>query len=180
MHYKVKVKVDSHGAGLRCAVLAGALFGLSPVLAGPISIIECQGADGKVFFSDRCPPGSKPLRTKEVRTGGGDTFDVNRLKQQHPVVMYLVDVCDACDLMQNYLDKRGVPYTKKNVSADNPENQDELKEKAGQLTVPVVTVGETVVNGYNRAALAGALDAAGYPDAQVQGGSTGETGQATP
>ena len=165
--------IDLYKLNTRLVILAAVFGGLWPAFAGAVSIMECERPNGQRFFSERCPPGSKSVGEKKIRTGGGDTFDLNRLKEQHPVVMYLVDACDACDLVRNYLDKRGVPHTKKDVGADNPKHQEELKERSGRLTVPVVIVGETVVNGYNRAALSSALDAAGYPDAQAQqGGAT--------
>ena len=154
-------------------VLAGLLV---PLQIGAVSILECRGADGKRFFSERCPPGSEALSEKKISTGGSGEFDLQQLQKTHPVVLYLIEGCDACDLMRNYLEQRGVPFSTKDVGTENPDNQQDLKTRVGQITVPVVTIGDTPVVGYNRPALRGQLDAAGYPDAQAPGGSAGDAG----
>jgi hypothetical protein len=55
-----------------------------------------------------------------------------------------------------------VPFTEKNLE-NNPALQQELKKKTGSLSVPVITIGEKVMNGYLESLLGGELDAAGYP-----------------
>ena len=46
---------------------------------------------------------------------------------------------------------------------DNAANQEELKNKTSNMTVPTMTVGSTILTGYNRSAIDSALNQAGYP-----------------
>jgi glutaredoxin len=71
-------------------------------------------------------------------------------------------VCGYCDLARLYLEKRKVPFTEKNLE-NNPALQQELKQKTGSLSVPAITIGDKVMNGYLESLLGGELDAAGYP-----------------
>lgn len=150
-----------------CALLL-ALVALPTTAA--VTVVECVDADGTSSFRDKCPPGTTKTGDKKL-TG----VTPNRAKTaaevaaSMPVFLYTVPNCDACDLVRNALSNRGVPVTEKNVE-DNSANQDELKAKAGSLTVPSVVVGGTVLSGYNRSALDNALNQAGYPVPAAAGG----------
>ena len=50
---------------------------------------------------------------------------------------------------------------------------EELKKKAGSLSVPTILVGEKVMQGFLESLLAGELDAAGYPPEPPEGAKTG-------
>jgi hypothetical protein len=53
---------------------------------------------------------------------------------------------------------------------------EELKKKAGSLSVPTILVGEKVMQGLLESLLAGELDAAGYPPEPPEtGGESTET-----
>ncbi|MGV0005672.1 MAG: glutaredoxin family protein [Candidatus Porifericomitaceae bacterium WSBS_2022_MAG_OTU9] len=127
------------------------------------SIVECRDENGQVYFADKCPESTKFIAERKIAVKNDGSADMQRLQKESPVVLYVTDACDACDLMRNYLQRHGAPFTEKSVATD-AANQTELKEKSGLLQVPVVYVGEQAVNGVNRGALKNALDSAGYPD----------------
>ena len=89
------------------------------------------------------------------------------------MVLYSVPVCDACDLVRNLLTRHGVPYTEKNAEKDR-EVQAELKEKAGQLAVPVLMVGERAIPGYSSGVIRNELTSAGYTLTESSEGATAE------
>ncbi len=131
--------------------------------ASAVTVYKCQDASGAVTFQDRCPPGTEVLNEKKLR---GDAkkkgTDLESVAAQNPITLYTVPDCDACDLVRIYLEKKAFPFTEKNV-ADDFELQDELKNKSGALTVPVLIVGAQSISGYDKPAMEGALEQAGYP-----------------
>jgi glutaredoxin len=139
-----------------------------PALAA-VTVVECVDADGTSSFRDKCPPGTTKTGDKKL-TGvtPNKAKTAAEVAATNPVFLYTVPNCDACDLVRNALSTRGIPVTEKNVE-DNSANQDELKAKAGSLTVPSVIVGATVLSGYNRSALDNALTQAGYPLPEAAG-----------
>ncbi|MCC7411963.1 MAG: glutaredoxin family protein [Gammaproteobacteria bacterium] len=131
--------------------------------ATDVTVYQCTDPTADKFYADRCPPGT----TKEAemhlqgtpRPAGGEMAEVARA---HPVTLYAVPACDACDLVRTQLNRRGIPYTEKDASKDIAV-QNELKEAAGALSVPVVRFDDQVLTGYDRNALEAALDAVGFP-----------------
>ena len=133
-------------------------------VAQAVTIVQCRDAEGNVTYQESCPPGSEVVGTSKIYTGPKDKGpDLEQLKEDKPVVFYSVETCDACDLVRNYLNTRGIPFSEKAIG-DDAELQEELIAKTGELSVPVVTIGEEVVEGYNKPTLKDKLDAAGYPD----------------
>ena len=59
-----------------------------------------------------------------------------------------------------------MPFTEINVSEKNPQAQQEMVKKVGELSVPTITVGSKVMQGYVESLLKGELDQAGYPKAE--------------
>jgi len=146
-------------------IIAVAACGL---LLGPaaqaVTIVQCEDAEGNRTYQEKCPPGSKVVGTKSIYTGPKDSApDLEALQEEYPVVLYSVETCDACDLVRNYLKNRGIPFSEKSVG-DDAELQEELIARTGELSVPVVTIGDEVVEGYNKPVLKGKLDEVGYPD----------------
>ncbi|MEQ8663547.1 MAG: glutaredoxin family protein [Gammaproteobacteria bacterium] len=129
------------------------------------SVVECVDGDGNVSFRDSCPPGMTKKGEKRLRGVGGsdaDGPDLADIAAAHPVTVYVVPQCDACDLVRNALSSRDIPHTVKDVQ-DDAAAQEELKGRSGGLTVPTTLVGERVLTGYSRDAIDGALRQAGYP-----------------
>ena len=135
-----------------------------------VTVVECVDGEGNSSFRDKCPPGmTKKADKKLIGVGGTKEESMNALAEASPITLYTVPDCDACDLVRNVLTQRNLPYTEKDVQ-DNAASQDEMKAATGGLTVPALTIGSSVLTGYSRAAIDGALQQAGYP-------STGEPAQ---
>lgn len=129
-----------------------------------VTVSECVDAQGHRSFSDRCLPEAKKVNELKV-TGSAHAPSptVSEIAERHPVTLYAVPKCDACELVRNLLEHRKVPYTEKNVS-ENPDLQKELKDRAGALTVPTLFVDNKPMTGYNEQQIDSALTAAGYPE----------------
>lgn len=140
------------------------MFSLAAITASAaVTVLECVDDAGNASFRDKCPPGSTKAGDKVLLgVSSNKAKSAKEIAAANPVVVYSVPNCDPCDLVRNVLSTRGVPFSEKNVQ-DDAAIQTELKGKAGDLTVPAVLVGATVLTGYNRAALDSALSQAGYP-----------------
>lgn len=145
-------------------VLVLTVAGLSAAQAAPL--YKWVDSQGRVSYHDQPPPEGSGYRVEKKNLGSGGTSGADEALEQaiekYPVVLYSVPVCGSCDLARLYLEKRKVPFTEKNLE-NNPALQQELKKKTGSLSVPTITIGEKVMNGYLESLLGGELDAAGYP-----------------
>lgn len=140
------------------------LFSLAALTAwGAVTVVECVDAGGNTSFRDKCPPGTTKAGDKILLgVSPSKAKSTREIAADNPVVLYSVPNCDACDLVRNALSTRRVPFNEKNVQ-DDAASQNELKSKTGNLTVPSVLIGATVLTGYNRSALDSAFNQAGYP-----------------
>ncbi len=138
---------------------------------------------GNVSYQDRPPPeGVGRVEEKTVRTGRGvdsGSPAAGEAAAKSPVTLYMVPKCSPCDMARTYLKTRGVPFSEINVSEKNPQAQQEMVKKLGELSVPTITVGSKVMQGYVESLLAGELDQAGYPKPEA-GAETGEAQEAAP
>ena len=125
---------------------------------------------GNISYQDRPPPeGRGKVEEKNVRAGTGvDSRNpaTAEAAAKAPVTLYMVPKCSPCDAARLYLKKRKVPFSEINVSEKHPQAQEVLRKKAGELSVPTITVGSKVMQGYVESLLAGELDQAGYPKAE--------------
>lgn len=117
-------------------------------------------SDGRVSYHSLPPPEGSgyTVEEKDIIDDTGDEPVGKRL----PVKLYVINKCDACDLVRLYLQKRKVPFKEINVDKD-VKKQRELKRNAGTMTVPSTIIGKKVVTGYNQTALDQELKAGGYP-----------------
>jgi glutaredoxin len=119
--------------------------------------------DGNVTYQDSPPPGdagaAKPF-AEDAEVAAEIAAEKDALPDV-PVTLYSVPVCEACDLVRNMLQKYGVPFDEKDAS-DNVAVQKKVKEIAGQLTVPVLAVGDSVVTGYSSSSITAELTSAGF------------------
>jgi glutaredoxin-like YruB-family protein len=65
------------------------------------------------------------------------------------VKIYSTPTCTYCMAIKKFLEKNEVEYKDFNVAQDE-EALKEMKEKTGQMGVPVVEIGEDVVVGFNK------------------------------
>lgn len=136
-----------------------------------VSIHKCEDDQGNVTYQDRCPPGTTAVESKNYRVKNGD--DNAGTAASGPLTLYVVPDCDACVQVEEFLAARGIPVNKKDVK-DNVELQDELKEAAGELSVPALIINDDVVMGYDRNTLSNALSNAGY-QAELRTGEQANT-----
>jgi len=65
------------------------------------------------------------------------------------VVVYSTPTCPYCKRAKDYLSRKGVTYTDINVAQDR-EKANEMIEKSGQMSVPVITIDNEVIVGFNQ------------------------------
>ena len=124
--------------------------------------------DGKVQYSDTPPP-LDARSSQQKRLGSGITVDddgvpyaVKLAKEKNPVIAYLTDCGELCSNARALLSKRGIPFAVRDPGKDS-DAADALKKQIGVLEVPAMTVGQSVVRGFDEAQWNSALDAGGYP-----------------
>lgn len=72
------------------------------------------------------------------------------------VTIYTTPTCVHCHEAKEFLDNKGIEYTEYDVS-ESDEKKEEMREKAGRLTVPVIEVGDEVMVGFDGSKLSGLL-----------------------
>ncbi len=65
------------------------------------------------------------------------------------IIVYTTPTCVFCPLVKNFLDGKGVEYEEIDVSSDANE-MEKMKEKTGQMGVPVVLIGDDAVVGFDK------------------------------
>ncbi len=135
--------------------------------AHAVKLYKWVDAEGNVSYQDQPPQKGQKFEEKSFSESGTNTqrnADVGREKAalKSPVTLYIAPKCDSCDLVRTVLDLYRVPYTQLDVE-DNPDAQKKLIKAAGSVRVPSLTVGDSVVNGFNRNKIEDALREHGYP-----------------
>ena len=65
------------------------------------------------------------------------------------VSIYTTVTCGYCKMAKEFFQKNGVEYNEYDVGTDLPKRE-EMIAKSGQMGVPVITVGEELVIGFNK------------------------------
>ena len=65
------------------------------------------------------------------------------------IKVYSVEWCGPCQKVKKYLDTKGVPYEVVTV-ADAQADRAIVLEVSGQRTVPVTTIGDAVIIGFDK------------------------------
>jgi len=73
-----------------------------------------------------------------------------------PVTIYSTPTCTYCKAAKDYFAKNKVVFTEYNVASDEMRRK-EMVDKTGQLGVPVITIGDKVIVGFDESAIAAAL-----------------------
>ncbi len=68
------------------------------------------------------------------------------------VTIYSTPTCHYCNLAKTFFKEHGIAYTEINVAADR-EKAKEMVQKSGQLGVPVISIDETLVVGFDESKL---------------------------
>ncbi len=75
----------------------------------------------------------------------------------NPVKIYSTPTCVYCKMAKSFFDQNNVKYEEFNVQ-DDLKAQEEMIQKSGQLGVPVIDIGGDIYVGFDRGALAKALN----------------------
>ncbi len=65
------------------------------------------------------------------------------------VELYTTEVCPWCHKAKEFFDENKIKYKEKNVEK-HPELAAELLEKSGQMGVPVITIDDKIIIGFNK------------------------------
>ena len=74
------------------------------------------------------------------------------------ITIYSADWCAFCHAVKDYLDKKGIKYTERNVEHDQAFAI-EAVEKSGQTGIPVLDIDGTIIIGFDRPKIDAALQA---------------------
>ena len=124
------------------------------------------GPDGKVTFTDK-PPTAADMRNGagNASAGGGGSgafpYETRQASTRYPVTLYAQKSCDPCDQARRAMRARGIPFSE--YSIDTNPDADKLKQRFGELTLPVITIGTQTIKGFRQSDVDSYLDAAGYP-----------------
>ncbi|HYP67777.1 MAG TPA: glutaredoxin family protein [Thiobacillaceae bacterium] len=151
---------------MKLVVLTLSLLAALPAAAG--NLYRWVDSAGRVHYSDQVPPPKAKNATQKSFKGNvietGESYALRQAKEHFPVVLYTAAGCGpACEMGQQLLDKRGTPYSTKNVD-NNVENQKALHDLTGSLKIPTLVVGSQKVTGFEDGQWNSMLDAAGYPN----------------
>lgn len=75
------------------------------------------------------------------------------------VVMYSTPTCHFCHMTKEFFKEHNIAYTDYNV-AEDIEKRKEMIEKSGQMGVPVITIDDSMIIGFNQDKLAELLGVA--------------------
>ena len=72
------------------------------------------------------------------------------------VVIYSTPTCVYCNAAKDLFNAHNISYTEYNVASDL-EKRREMMDKSGQMGVPVITIDDELIVGYNQPKIAAAL-----------------------
>lgn len=74
------------------------------------------------------------------------------VSEDHPVIIYTIKSCPACQQLKSYLDNHGTIYVNKDID-DSIKFSDEF-ESFGVNTIPVVLAGDKMIVGFHKEVIA--------------------------
>jgi glutaredoxin-like YruB-family protein len=74
------------------------------------------------------------------------------------ITIYSTDTCTYCSMAKDYFKSKNLEYTEFNVGAD-VEKRKEMVTKSGQMGVPVLDIGGSIIVGFDQAKVDAALAA---------------------
>jgi glutaredoxin len=112
-----------------------------------------QNKAGRIEVEKAAPaPGRGGSHPAAVRRGAAKRSGETPVayKTGPEVVVYTTAWCGWCRKTLAFLDERGVRYVNKDIEA-NDWNREELIEKTGRSSIPVVEIDGEIIRGYNAA-----------------------------
>ncbi len=74
------------------------------------------------------------------------------------ITIYSTPTCPFCKMAKAYLAQKNIPFTDVDVSLDAAK-QEAMIKKSGQLAVPVIDIGGTIIVGFDQPRIDAALQA---------------------
>jgi glutaredoxin 3 len=78
------------------------------------------------------------------------------MTEEKNVVIYSTPTCHFCGLAKDFFKENAVTYREFNVASDT-EKRTEMMQKSGGLAVPVITIDDEVIVGFDKEKLSAAL-----------------------
>jgi glutaredoxin 3 len=72
------------------------------------------------------------------------------------VTVYSSPTCGFCHMAMDYFDDKGIKYTERDITVDN-DALTFILEKVGQAVTPIITIGDTIIVGFDRPKIDAAL-----------------------
>ena len=128
------------------------------------------GPDGKVVYSDTPPPANvKGVQKKDIGSAAGPAaagasnlpYELGLAAKNFPVTLYTTPGCEGCDQGRAFLSKRGIPFAEKTITTN--DDLQAVKKIAGSSGLPVMTIGNAKLLGFEPSGWGTSLDTAGYP-----------------
>jgi len=85
-----------------------------------------------------------------------DTMSDTATPTNASVTIYSADWCAFCHAAKDYLTKKGIEYTEKNVE-ENVQFAQESVSKSGQMGIPVLDINGEIIVGFDRPRIDAAL-----------------------
>lgn len=152
---------------------AGAAGAIAAALAsGALAqgqVYRYEDAQGRIVYSDKPPPtDARKAQQKRIGANYIETeqapLELQQATERFPVTLFTFACGDVCQKAEALLNRRGVPFSTVNV--EDPANAKRLEALTGEMTAPVLQVGDKLVaKGFNEARWTAMLDEAGYPKA---------------
>lgn len=79
------------------------------------------------------------------------------------VKVYSTPTCPWCERAKEFLKQKNIAFDNVNVASDT-EARNAMFEKSGQLGVPVIEIGDTILVGFDADAIVTALEKAGITE----------------
>jgi glutaredoxin len=137
------------------------------------SLYRWVDKEGKVHYGDK--PAADALSAEQKRFSAAASvsdddlpYNLRKAKQDFPVTLYVSKNCaDTCIQARTFLNNRGIPFVEKNLASEADVEMYKKLNPANQ--VPSLTIGKTLLNGYESGAWNSELDIAGYPKTKPYG-----------
>jgi len=79
------------------------------------------------------------------------------INNQESVIVYSTPTCPICKQVKDFLNAKNIEFEDINV-AENAEKAKEIAEKTGQMSVPVIQIGNNLLVGFDKEKLKEALN----------------------
>ena len=79
--------------------------------------------------------------------------EATAIAQTKTVSIYSTQTCHFCQMAKEFFKENNIAYTEYNVGQDM-ERRSEMIKKSGQMGVPVITIGNDLVVGFNKPKIA--------------------------